>query len=83
MAPTGSDSGDVLPKLGVTMSKSDRGFAHMDKDRQKAISRLGGIAVHKRGTGHEWTPEEASVAGKKGIEARARNIAARKLREAA
>ena len=65
------------------MSTKHRGFAHMDKDKQRAIAYLGGKAAHAQGTAHKWTSEEASVAGKKGIEARARNIAARKLREAA
>ena len=66
------------------MSIKDRGFHNMDKDKQRAIAYLGGKAAHAQGTAHKWTSAEASVAGKKGAEAKARNIAARKaLREAA
>jgi len=30
------------------------------------IGRLGGRAAHESGSAHEWTPEEARVAGRKG-----------------
>lgn len=43
-----------------------RGFAAMDKEKQKEIARKGGQAAHERGTAHEFTSEEARVAGKKG-----------------
>lgn len=43
-----------------------RGFAVMDPARVKAIARMGGIAAHEKGTAHEFTSEEARVAGKKG-----------------
>ena len=48
------------------MSMQDRGFASMDKDKQRAIARLGGKAAHRKGTAHEWTHEEAKAAGRKG-----------------
>jgi general stress protein YciG len=38
----------------------------MDPERQKEIARKGGVAAHAKGTGHEWTPEEARRAGAKG-----------------
>jgi hypothetical protein len=43
-----------------------RGFAGMDKDRQRQISSEGGKAAHQKGTAHEFGPEEAREAGRKG-----------------
>jgi len=51
------------------MSTRSRGFASMEPDRQREIARLGGRAAHARGTAHEWTSEEARIAGRKGGEA--------------
>lgn len=48
------------------MSKKDRGFASMDKTRQREIAASGGRAAHEQGTAHEWTSEEAKIAGAKG-----------------
>lgn len=48
------------------MSKADRGFASMDRAKQREIASKGGKAAHAKGTAHEWTPEEAKVAGRKG-----------------
>jgi general stress protein YciG len=45
---------------------SHRGFAGMDDARKKEIARAGGRAAHKLGTAHEFTVDEASLAGKKG-----------------
>lgn len=45
---------------------SKRGFASMDRTRQREIARLGGRAAHQRGTAHEFTREEAREAGRKG-----------------
>ena len=53
--------------------KSGRGFASMDEDKQREIASKGGRAAHQKGTAHEFTPEEARVAGKKGGEAVSRN----------
>lgn len=46
--------------------KSLRGFASMDPARQREIARKGGRAAHVKGTAHEFTSDEARVAGKKG-----------------
>ena len=46
--------------------KSKRGFAAMSMEERKRISRLGGKAAHANGTAHEFTQEEARVAGRKG-----------------
>lgn len=43
-----------------------RGFGSMDPAKVREISSLGGKAVHEKGTGHEWTSEEASEAGRVG-----------------
>lgn len=48
------------------MSKQDRGFASMDKARQREIASKGGKAAHAKGTAHEWTSEEARQAGRLG-----------------
>ncbi len=48
--------------------KSRRGFASMDPARQKEIASKGGRAAHAKGTAHEWSSEEARVAGRKGGE---------------
>lgn len=48
------------------MSKGTQGFASMDKARQQELASKGGKAAHAKGTAHEWTPEEAKEAGRKG-----------------
>ena len=46
--------------------KSRRGFASMDRERQREIASKGGRAAHAKGTAHEWSSEEARIAGQKG-----------------
>lgn len=53
--------------------KSTRGFASMSAERQREIARKGGKAAHEKGTAHEFTPDEARVAGRKGGEAVSRD----------
>ena len=48
---------------------SHRGFAAMDQQRQREIASMGGKAAHESGHAHEFTSEEARVAGRKGGEA--------------
>lgn len=55
------------------MRKSNRGFASMDKNKQREIASKGGKAAHAKGTAHEFTPDEAQAAGRKGGRARSRN----------
>lgn len=43
-----------------------RGFAAMDRERVKAIASKGGRAAHAAGTAHQFSSDEARVAGKKG-----------------
>ena len=44
----------------------NRGFASMDAAQQRVIASKGGRAAHEKGTAHEFTPEEAREAGRKG-----------------
>jgi len=48
------------------VAKEDRGFASMDRVKQRDIASKGGKAAHQKGTAHEWTSEEARDAGRKG-----------------
>ena len=48
------------------MAKEDRGFASMDRAKQREIASKGGKAAHQKGTAHEWTSDEAREAGRKG-----------------
>src|SRR5436190_12657453 len=50
----------------ATVAKEDRGFASMDRNKQREIASKGGKAAHQKGTAHEWTSEEAREAGRKG-----------------
>jgi len=49
---------------------SKRGFASMDQRKQREIASKGGKAAHQSGNAHEFTPEEAREAGRKGGESR-------------
>jgi general stress protein YciG len=49
-----------------TPEKKPRGFAAMDPERQREIASKGGRIAHLRGNAHEFTPEEAREAGRKG-----------------
>jgi general stress protein YciG len=46
--------------------KRPRGFAAISPERVREIARKGGTAAHLAGTAHEFTPEEARLAGSKG-----------------
>lgn len=47
-------------------AKKPRGFAAMSPELQRKIASMGGKAAHVAGTAHEFTPDEARAAGKKG-----------------
>src|SRR5947209_4787098 len=55
------------------MATSKRGFASMDPAKQREIASKGGRAAHAKGTAHEFTSDEARVAGRKGGEAVSRD----------
>jgi general stress protein YciG len=48
---------------------SNRGFASMDREKQREIASKGGQAAHQKGTAHEFTSDEAREAGRKGGQA--------------
>lgn len=50
------------------MSTARRGFASMDKGKQREIASKGGKAAHAQGSAHEWNTAEAKEAGRKGGE---------------
>lgn len=43
-----------------------RGFAAMDRDRVREIASKGGKAAHAAGTAHQFSSDEARLAGRKG-----------------
>ena len=55
-----------MPGREEIVAKEDRGFASMDRAKQREIASKGGKAAHQKGTAHEWTSEEAREAGRKG-----------------
>jgi len=56
-------------------TKSNRGFASMDAGKQREIASKGGKAAHAQGRAHEFTADEARVAGRKGGEVVSRDRA--------
>lgn len=54
------------PPPGGEKPRKPRGFAAMDRGLVSEIARKGGKAAHSAGTAHEFTSEEARVAGRKG-----------------
>ncbi len=71
----GPESGVTGPESGERSLRhaDQRGFAAMDEGKQRQIASKGGKAAHEKGTAHEFTPDEARSAGKKGGEAVSRN----------
>jgi general stress protein YciG len=57
------------------MGTDKRGFASMDKEKQREIARKGGQAAHTAGRAHEFDSAEAKAAGSKGGKSVARNLA--------
>jgi general stress protein YciG len=53
-------------EAGDAAVKRPRGFAAMDRKLVSDIARRGGKAAHSAGTAHEFTTEEARIAGQKG-----------------
>jgi general stress protein YciG len=54
------------PASNVDSVKKKRGFAVMDRMQVREIARRGGVAAHRAGTAHEFSSEEARIAGRKG-----------------
>ena len=59
-AESASDSGSGQ------RTRSNRGFASMDRNKQREIASKGGRAAHQKGTAHEFDSGEARAAGRKG-----------------
>jgi len=55
----------VIESTEIKPVRSRRGFAAMDRQRQREIASMGGKSAHASGHAHEFTPEEARAAGKK------------------
>ena len=66
---TRSENGVDSRGAATVTRKTPRGFAAMDPQAQRAIAAKGGRAAHQKGTAHEFTSEEARIAGRKGGEA--------------
>lgn len=47
-------------------SKSRRGFASMDPNRQREIAAKGGRRAHELGVTHEFSSDEGRIAGRRG-----------------
>jgi len=63
------ESGDSQPRAemaSTTTKKSNRGFASMDRSKQREIASKGGRAAHEKGTAHQFSADEAREAGRKG-----------------
>lgn len=56
-------------RQGGQQKTSNRGFASMDREKQREIASKGGKAAHLSGNAHEFTSEEAREAGRKGGQA--------------
>jgi len=59
---TSSQSGETP----IVKPRKPRGFAAMDRAKVSEIASKGGKAAHAAGTAHQFSSDEARVAGKKG-----------------
>jgi general stress protein YciG len=66
--PTNGGASDppAAPGEGEPKPKRRRGFAAMDPRLVSELATRGGKAAHRAGTAHEFTSEEARIAGRKG-----------------
>jgi uncharacterized protein len=61
-----NETASETPTVALEKKKSRRGFAAMDKTKQRAIASAGGRAAHDSGRAHEFTADEARAAGQRG-----------------
>jgi len=66
---TNHDAAEQDKPVEAPRKKARRGFAAMSAEKQREIASLGGKAAHAKGTAHEFSPEEAREAGRKGGQA--------------
>lgn len=64
-----AESSAEVAGSGGARRSGGRGFAGMDPAKQREIASKGGKAAHAKGTAHEFTSEEARIAGRKGGQA--------------
>jgi general stress protein YciG len=72
-----NDTQDRAPETAETSTaapasekpRRPRGFAAMDPTLVSELAKRGGKAAHRAGTAHQFTSEEARVAGRKGGQA--------------
>jgi uncharacterized protein len=50
----------------LTVASKKQGFASLTPERRAEIARIGGRTAHEQGRAHEFTPEQARDAGRKG-----------------
>ena len=50
----------------MTTEKKPRGFAALTPERRRELASKGGASAHRSGRAHQFTPAEASAAGRKG-----------------
>jgi general stress protein YciG len=50
----------------IPAPRRPQGFAAMSRERNREISRKGGLEAQRRGTANRWTAETAREAGRKG-----------------
>lgn len=77
-----SQNGQMSQETRSKGNTSRRGFASMDNHKQREIASKGGKAAHRSGNAHQFTPEEAREAGRKGGQARNANRVASISKEA-
>jgi hypothetical protein len=63
---TPSDSSPRSLQPSNETPRKPRGFATMDAQRVSELAKRGGVAAHRKGTAHRFTPDEARAAGHKG-----------------
>lgn len=57
------------------------GFASMDPAKRSVLASKGGRAAHAAGTAHQFTPEEARAAGRKGGLGRRCKLTGKRVRD--
>ena len=72
---TVSEMSSVAEAPAPERTRKPRGFAAMDPKLVSELAKRGGKAAHRAGTAHQFTSEEARVAGRKGGEAVSRDRA--------
>lgn len=65
----------------IPRKKARRGFAAMSPEKQREIASMGGRAAHAMGKAHEFSSDEAKLAGQKGGAAAQAKRAAMKTNE--